>query len=131
MINQRTTGLLVTTFILVSVLVLQACSPNAVSAATPAATTATSIASTAAASPTSGLPTFTAAELAKYDGKNGNPAYVAVNGTVYDVSNVPEWKNGIHQGRFQAGQDLSEAIKQSPHGTSKLDMVPAVGTYIG
>lgn len=128
MMNQRATGLLITALLAVGILVLQACAP---SAAAPAAATTIAANSTASASPSSGLPTFTAAELAKYDGKNGNPAYVAVNGVVYDVSNVPEWKNGIHQGRFQAGQDLSEAIKQSPHGTSKLDMVPVVGTYIG
>ncbi|MCT6807216.1 MAG: steroid-binding protein, partial [Bombilactobacillus sp.] len=28
---------------------------------------------------------FTKESLAKYDGKNGNPAYVAINGDVYDV----------------------------------------------
>lgn len=29
---------------------------------------------------------FTREELAQYDGKNGNPAYVAYKGKVYDVS---------------------------------------------
>lgn len=72
---------------------------------------------------------ITAAELAKYDGKNGNPAYIAVNGVVYDVTNVPEWKSGKHNGRFQAGKDYTEEIKKSPHGTVKLDGVPIAGTY--
>lgn len=76
------------------------------------------------------LPTFTASELAKYDGTNGNPAYIAVDGIVYDVSNVAEWKGGSHFGRYQAGKDLTDAIKQdSPHGVSKLASVPVVGLY--
>ncbi len=33
-------------------------------------------------------------ELAKFNGKNGQPAYVAINGTVYDVSGKDAWKNG-------------------------------------
>lgn len=32
---------------------------------------------------------FTLEELKKYNGKNGNPAYIAVNGKVYDVTNNP------------------------------------------
>ena len=31
---------------------------------------------------------FTEKELGKYDGQNGNPAYVAIDGVVYDVTNV-------------------------------------------
>ena len=33
---------------------------------------------------------FTEKELGKYDGQNGNPAYVAIDGVVYDVTNVSE-----------------------------------------
>ena len=35
---------------------------------------------------------FSKAELAKFDGQNGQPAYVAVDGTVYDVSGKDAWK---------------------------------------
>ena len=71
---------------------------------------------------------LTLEELAKYDGQNGNPAYIAVDGVVYDVSNVPQWKDGKHNG-FTAGNDLTDAIRtKSPHGVSKLKNVPAVGT---
>ncbi|WP_290068715.1 cytochrome b5 domain-containing protein, partial [Lactobacillus intestinalis] len=45
---------------------------------------------------------FTLEELKKYNGKNGNPAYIAVNGKVYDVTNNPHWKNGEHHG-YEAG----------------------------
>ena len=74
--------------------------------------------------------TFTPEELAKYDGKDGRPAYIAVDGKVYDVTNSEMWKGGKHQGRFQAGKDYSEEIKNlSPHGASKLDGLPVVGEY--
>ena len=71
--------------------------------------------------------TFTLSELKKYDGQNGNPAYVAVNGIVYDVSNARNWNNGQHQGGAVAGVDLSNLINSSPHGTSVLSKLPVVG----
>lgn len=72
--------------------------------------------------------TFTLEELKKYNGQNGNPAYVAVNGKVYDVTNARKWKNGKHEDGIVAGVDLSGSIGQSPHGTSVLKDVPIVGT---
>lgn len=49
---------------------------------------------------------FTPKELALYNGTNGYPSYVAVNGIVYNVSNAPIWQTGTHFG-LHAGQDLS------------------------
>ena len=51
-------------------------------------------------------PKFTLQELSKYDGKDGNPAYVAVNGTVYDVTNNAAWAAATHFG-LKAGKDLT------------------------
>ena len=133
MITQKSAGLLISAVVFACALVLQGCAPSATATATtPAAATlpAATTEMPAVSNPASDLPTFTAEELSKYDGKNGSPAYVAINGTVYDVSNFPLWQGGIHQGRIQAGRDLSEEIKKSPHGVSKLDAVPVVGTYI-
>jgi predicted heme/steroid binding protein len=66
-------------------------------------------------------------ELAAYNGKDGMSAYIAVDGLIYDVTNVSQWKNGEHNG-FSAGKDLTREIKEiSPHGLSKLDLVPQVG----
>ncbi|MBC7959232.1 MAG: hypothetical protein H7X94_05125, partial [Vallitaleaceae bacterium] len=45
---------------------------------------------------------FTLEELSKYNGKDGMEAYVAISGTVYDVSAIPEWNNGDHNG-YEAG----------------------------
>lgn len=71
------------------------------------------------------LEVITLTQLAQFDGRDGRPAYVAVDGIVYDVSDVPEWANG-HQG-LAAGADHSEAIGRSPHGKSVLRNLPVVG----
>ena len=73
---------------------------------------------------------FTLDELKLFDGQNGNPAYIAVDGIVYDVTNDKQWSGGTHQG-YSAGQDLTDAIGKAPHGKSKLDGVPIVGTLNG
>ena len=74
------------------------------------------------------FPVFTADTLAKYDGKDGNPAYVAINGVVYDVTAVPNWTGGLHNGNT-AGMDLTSALGKSPHGEKVLTDLPIVGTY--
>lgn len=71
--------------------------------------------------------TFTAVELKKYNGQNGNPAYVVVNGTVYDVTNAKRWNNGVHENGVVAGVDLTSALPNSPHGDSVLKDLPVVG----
>ncbi len=70
--------------------------------------------------------TFTLEELAKYDGQNGNPAYVAIDGIVYDVTNIPQWMGGKHNG-YSAGKDLTEEMQAAPHGFSKLSGLTEVG----
>lgn len=97
------------------------------------ATTDTSAADTTAATDTttSTEKVFTAEELAKFDGLNGNAAYVAVDGVVYDVTNDKQWPNGEHQGKYKAGQDLTSEIGQSPHGKKVLENLPIVGKLQG
>lgn len=73
--------------------------------------------------------TFTLAELAAFNGKNGQPAYVAVEGLVYDVTNNPGWKDGQHVNYF-AGLDLTELTKASPHGLAIMEDVPVVGKLV-
>lgn len=70
--------------------------------------------------------TFTLEELSKFDGQNGNKAYVAVNGVVYDVSGIEAWKGGKHHGNL-AGKDITEALKRAPHGDKVLAGLPVVG----
>ncbi|MGL5354719.1 MAG: cytochrome b5 domain-containing protein [Clostridium sp.] len=54
---------------------------------------------------------FSLEELAKYNGKDGMPAYVAVNGTVYDVTKVKPWRGGSHFG-VMAGGNLTKEFAQ-------------------
>ena len=73
---------------------------------------------------------LTLEELSEYDGKDGNRAYVAVEGVIYDVTDLDEWQNGMHNG-VEAGNDLTDEImNQSPHGTSTLSQAEVVGTLI-
>jgi predicted heme/steroid binding protein len=72
--------------------------------------------------------TFTLEELALYDGLEGRKAYIAVDGVVYDVTAIPQWQDGLHQRRFQAGKDYSQEIRsESPHGLSMLSRAVKVG----
>lgn len=66
-------------------------------------------------------------ELSEFDGQNGNPAYIAIDGVIYDVTNAAPWNGGAHNG-YGAGMDLTEEIKNSsPHGVSKLEGLPVIG----
>ena len=107
-------------------------------AATPAVAAETVAASDAAAtdsaavkgSAADGTLELTLDQLKQFDGKNGNPAYVAVDGILCDVSNVGPWKNGDHNG-YSAGNDLTDIIKnKSPHGVKNLEGLPIVGKLV-
>lgn len=71
---------------------------------------------------------FTLADLKKYNGQNGNSAYIAIDGIVYDVTNARGWAGGMHKMGITAGSDLSNVIDQSPHGRSVLDGLTIVGS---
>lgn len=70
---------------------------------------------------------FTMTELAGFDGRQGQPAYVAYKGLVYDVSGSSLWLDGDHQGMHTAGEDLTEAMADAGHGDEVLARFPVVG----
>lgn len=70
--------------------------------------------------------TFTLEELAKYNGKNGYPAYVAIKGTVYDVSTNATWAAATHFG-LSAGKDLTKAFESCHAGQPVLNKLNVVG----
>ncbi len=73
---------------------------------------------------------FTREELTKFDGRNGNPAYVAYNNKVYDVTNSSFWIRGDHLGAHQAGTDLTEEMDLAPHGAENIERAKLVGTLV-
>ena len=58
---------------------------------------------------------FTKAELARFNGQNGMPCYIAFDGKVYDVSDSTMWEDGNHQGVHDAGMDLTDEMDDAPH----------------
>ncbi|WMJ83778.1 cytochrome b5 domain-containing protein [Oscillospiraceae bacterium LTW-04] len=69
---------------------------------------------------------FTLDELSKYNGKDGNPAYVAVNSIVYDVTNNAAWGGATHFG-LTAGRDLTKAFSACHAGEPILSKLKVVG----
>lgn len=66
---------------------------------------------------------FTLEELKQYDGKEGRPAYAAVDGLVYDFSSV--YKEGMHYEHI-AGTEHTEAF-YSYHKKEEIQKYPVVG----
>lgn len=79
-----------------------------------------------------GSAVYTVESLKQFDGKDGHKCYVAVSGTVYEIKDSNYWRNGQHTpsgGRGMCGGDMTEVIKQSPHGTSILSRLSKVGVF--
>lgn len=75
---------------------------------------------------TAPMKTFTIEELATYDGKGGKPAYVAINGRVYDVSKESSWGGGSHFG-VMAGKDLTNEYAACHKDMKAIKKLPLVG----
>jgi predicted heme/steroid binding protein/uncharacterized membrane protein len=66
-------------------------------------------------------------ELARKDGKEGRPVYIAYKDKVYDVSQSSLWKTGSHMRRHSSGKDLTVDMGGAPHGPEVLERYPQVG----
>ena len=77
-------------------------------------------------------PTFTIQQLRNYIGERGYPMYVAFDGVVYDVTNCPKWRKGIHENLHWPGQDLTPEMADAPHTASVFShpCVKRVGTLL-
>lgn len=67
---------------------------------------------------------FSEEELSKYNGKDNKPAYIAVSGVVYDVTNSKEWKTGEYKD-YLPGKDYTEILTEDPI----LESFSIVGLY--
>lgn len=70
---------------------------------------------------------YTVEALKFHDGSQGDRILVSVQGQVWDVSSSPMWKGGLHAGRHRAGQDMTEYLKNAPHGPEVLERYSMVG----
>lgn len=67
---------------------------------------------------------FTTDELRAFDGHNGAAEYIAVNGLVYDITEVQLLRGGKHHG-VTAGKDVSDIFV---HNKNILNRLRTVGT---
>ena len=67
-------------------------------------------------------------DLARCDGKEGRPAYIAYQGVIYDVTDCFLWKGGRHQAMHEAGTDLTVELNEAPHGADLLERASIVGS---
>jgi predicted heme/steroid binding protein len=72
---------------------------------------------------------FNENELKAFDGsKPDTPVYFAYRGKVYDATDSPLFKDGVHFEHY-AGCDLTDDIEEAPHGEDAFVELPVVGVY--
>lgn len=57
---------------------------------------------------------LTEQQLHRFNGEDG-PMYIAYQGVVYDVSECPKWRTGMHENLHFPGLDLSGEMGEAPH----------------
>jgi predicted heme/steroid binding protein len=72
---------------------------------------------------------FTLEELSRYNGRDGNPAYVAVNGTVYDVTSNAAWGGATHFG-LAAGTNVTSQFASCHTGQPILSKLKVIGKMV-
>ncbi len=58
---------------------------------------------------------FSLQELRRYDGEQRSHIYIAYRGVVYDVTDCPKWRTGLHEQLHWPGQDLTGELPNAPH----------------
>jgi predicted heme/steroid binding protein len=59
--------------------------------------------------------------------------YLAYQGIVYEVTDCPKWRTGLHEQLHFPGQDLTEEIADAPHSAEVFNRlcVKRVGRLVG
>jgi predicted heme/steroid binding protein len=73
---------------------------------------------------------LTVDNLKLFDGTENRAVYFAYKGKIYDVSKSPHWTDGTHFRKHSAGADLTDMLKQAPHGEEKIIEMPQLGKLI-
>lgn len=68
-------------------------------------------------------------ELKRNTGERGSRMWIAFEGIVYDVTECPKWRLGLHEFLHFPGQDLSGELQDAPHEAEvfRHDCVKIVG----
>ncbi len=64
---------------------------------------------------------FTEQQLRAYTGERGYRIYVAHQGVVFDVTDCPKWRLGLHEHIHWPGQDLTAELADAPHTASVFE----------
>jgi predicted heme/steroid binding protein len=72
------------------------------------------------------LPKISRRKLSLNNGQDNETIWVAYDNLVYDVTESRLWRNGKHYEHW-AGQDLTEELKDAPHGIRVFDKFTCVG----
>jgi len=73
---------------------------------------------------------LTEMELRQFNGERGRPAYIAYDGVIYDVSDAPNWRGGMHREMHYTGLDLTRSLRKAPHNASVFQRVRRVGVLV-
>lgn len=73
---------------------------------------------------------MTKEELKKFNGQDGQPAYIGYKGKVYDMTKSDFWEKGKHMGIIFAGEDLTDKIGRAPHGEDNIFRFPVIDDLI-
>jgi predicted heme/steroid binding protein len=69
---------------------------------------------------------YTRGELALRNGQDKREVWCAFEGVIYDVTRSGMWRNGKHYQHW-AGQDLTNEIKDAPHGEDVFKRFRVIG----
>ena len=64
---------------------------------------------------------ITESQLRLFNGDDDERMYVAYKGIIYDVTDCPRWRRGIHEGLHLPGQVLSWLPDHRKIGTNPID----------
>jgi len=66
-------------------------------------------------------PLVTHSQLKQQTGERGRRMWIAHEGVVYDVTDCPKWRRGMHENLHWPGQDLTNELADAPHTASVFE----------